>query len=74
MIISLFMEQTPLCRGEAGCGAHASVEHGRRQNGGQAREQHEQQRVEHKASGRELKNRCRARPAPGAFRTKAGGC
>jgi hypothetical protein len=49
------MEQTPLCRGEAGCGAHASVEHGRRQNGSQVREQHEQQRVEHKASGRELK-------------------
>jgi len=49
------MEEAPLCCGEASCGAHASVEHDRRQHGGQAREQREQQMVDQGSSGRERK-------------------
>jgi hypothetical protein len=44
MIISLFMEKTPLCRvGRSGCGAHACTEPDGRWSGSQARDQREQQ-------------------------------
>jgi len=49
------MEQTPLCCGEACCGAHASVEHGRRQHGSQARDERQQQMVDHNPPAAKVK-------------------
>jgi hypothetical protein len=46
MIISLFMDGTPLCRGEDRSGAHAAAEPDRRASGDRARGEREQQNLD----------------------------
>jgi hypothetical protein len=56
MIISLFMEEAPLCWARKDrCGEHACADTGGRGSGSQARDEREQQILDHKSSGRDVR-------------------